>query len=269
MVAKPLTARGNGDILMARAHSWITLGLLVSAPLLLVQSLPAQNLVPGIAPQAAAPTAPHHKSHKTQTAVVLPPMPAGPLSQLPMDQIPPTPAKVSFQDGLLAISAQNSSLGEILRDVRRLTGASIEIPQGSGANERVVTNLGPGAPRDVLAGLLNGSSFNYVMVGSSTDPTAVSTVLLTAKPLAAGETQTVANGNVYQNSPTPMTPGGFAQPIPFGQRNLLAGRPGNGQPGNGQPGNVQPENGQPASADADERAACLEIGRPGLRSGFA
>jgi hypothetical protein len=42
-----------------------------------------------------------------------------------MDQLPPTPAKVSYQGGLLTISAQNSTLGEILRDVRRLTGASI------------------------------------------------------------------------------------------------------------------------------------------------
>jgi len=48
---------------------------------------------------------------------------------------------------LLTISAQNSTLSEILRDVRKLTGASIEIPAGLGANERVVTHLGPGAPR--------------------------------------------------------------------------------------------------------------------------
>jgi hypothetical protein len=175
-------------------------------------------------------------------------MPAGPLSQLPMDQIPPTPAKVSFQDGLLAISSQNSTLGEILRNVRTLTGASIEIPQGSGANERVVAHLGPGAPRDVLAGLLNGSSFNYVMLGSSSDPTAVSSVLLTAKPLAAGETQPVVNANVYETSPTPMPPGRFAQPIPFNQGNLIGRQPGNGQPGNVQPGNVQP-----ATADADDK----------------
>ena len=71
------------------------------------------------------------KSHKTQKPVALPPLPSGPLSQLPMDQIPPTPAKVSYQGGLLTISAQNSTLGEILRDVRRLTGASIEIPQNA------------------------------------------------------------------------------------------------------------------------------------------
>ena len=138
-----------------------------------------------------------------------------------MDQIPATPAKVSYQGGLLTISAQNSTLGEILRDVRKLTGASIEIPPGSGTGERVVAHLGPAAPRDVLAGLLNGSSFNYVMLGSSSDPTAVSSVILTPKPSAAGETQTAANLN--PNNPGAMPPNRFPPSRSTGQvssRNL-------------------------------------------------
>jgi hypothetical protein len=145
-----------------------------------------------------------------------------------MDQIPATPAKVSFQGGLLTISAQNSTLGEILRDVRKLTGASIEMPPGSAAaNERVVAHLGPGAPRDVLAGLFNGTAFNYVMVGSSSDPTAVSSVVLTSKTSSAGETQTAAN--TYQNNPGPMPPNRFPPPQPFNQQ-LIVQQPGNGQP---------------------------------------
>jgi hypothetical protein len=108
-----------------------------------------------------------------------------------MDQIPATPAKVSYEGGLLAISAHNSTLSEILRDVRKLTGASIEIPQGT--SERVVADIGPGAPRDVLALLLNGTSFNYVMLGSNSDPKAVSSVILMLKPSAA-DTQTAASG---------------------------------------------------------------------------
>jgi hypothetical protein len=150
-----------------------------------------------------------------------------------MDQIPATPAKVSYQGGLLTISAQNSTLGEILRDVRKVTGASIEIPSGSGAGERVVTHLGPAAPRDVLASLLNGSSFDYVMLGSSSDPTAVSSVILIPKASAAGEAQTTANLN--QNNPGVMPPNRFAQPF-------------------SQPGVPQPGNGQPANAEADDSA---------------
>ena len=129
----------------------------MAAPVIMAQTAP-QSAAPSPAP--AAP--PHHKVRKTPPQpLVLPPLPSGPLSQLPMDQIPATPAKVTYQGGLLTISAQNSTLGEILRDVRKLIGASIELPASSnGANERVVTHLGPGTPRDVLVGLLNGSSFN-------------------------------------------------------------------------------------------------------------
>ena len=206
----------------------IAMGLLLAAPALLAQNSTSTSTstLPNLTaqtPAAKTPAAPvgthrrHHKTKKAPTPVVLPPMPSGPLRQLPMDQIPATPAKVSFEGGLLTIAAQNSTLNEILHDVRRLTGASIDIPPGSGANERVVTHLGPGAPRDVLAGLLNGTSFNYVMMGSSTDPAAVVSVILTAKPSAAGEAQGQNAGNVYQNNPVVagMPQGRFGQAQPF------------------------------------------------------
>lgn len=213
---------------MTSARTSIAFGLLLASLMIRAQT----------APQPATPTTPHPKHHKAQPPLVLPPLPPGPLRQLPMDQIPATPAKVGFENGLLTISAQNSTLGEILRDVRKLTGASIEIPQSSAANERVVAHLGPGAPRDVLAGLLNGSTFNYVMVGSSSDPAAVASVLLTPKASVAGEPQTVAavSQNVYQNSnPMPVAPTRFPGSGMLGQ-NIAA---------------VQP--GQPASADADDK----------------
>src|ERR1017187_5144977 len=105
--------------------------------------------------QNATPAA-HRKGHKKPAPFVLPPLPAGPLRQVPMDQLPAAPPKVSYQNGLLTIAAQNATLDEILREVRKSTGASIAIPPG-GASGRVVAQLGPGAPRDVLALLLNGT----------------------------------------------------------------------------------------------------------------
>ncbi len=217
---------------MLRERRSIVLGLLlgvlgVSAPALLAQTS-----------QATAPaTPPHHRTHKTQKPLVLPPLPSGPLQQVPMDKLPTTPARVSYQNGLLAISAQNSTLGDILREVHRLTGASIDIPQGSAANERVVTSLGPGAPRDVLAGLLNGSSFNYVMLGSNSDPAAVSSIMLTAKPLGPGETAPAVTANVYESNPAPVAP----NPVPprAFNRELLGPRP-------------VPGNAQAAAADSDD-----------------
>jgi hypothetical protein len=206
---------------------WMFSALLLAAPVLIAQTVPDQT----VSPPAATTTTPTRDSTKVQKQqpppLVLPPMPSGPLSQMPMDQIPPMAAKVKFQGGLLEISAQNSTLGEILRDVRKLTGASIDFPPGSsGMNERVVTHLGPGAPRDVLDVLLNGSSFNYVMVGSSSDPGAVSSVILSAKPSASGETA----ANARQPG-QPMLPAGIP-PRAFDTSGPHIGLPGNPQPAN-------------------------------------
>ena len=62
-----------------------------------------------------------------------------------------------------------------------------------------MVQLGPGAPRDVLAALLNGTSYNYVMLGSASDPRSVASVLLTSRP--GGPVQTAANTEI--GSPTP------------------------------------------------------------------
>lgn len=211
---------------MPPTRGWVALGLLLTAPVLLALTfLAPATLAQEAAPAAAKPVPKRHKAHKAPPPLVLPPLPAGPLSQLPMDQIPATPATVGYQNGLLTISAQNSTLGEILRDVRKLTGASFDIPpHSSGADERVIVNLGPGAPRDVLAALLNGSSFNYVMMGSDADPTALATVILTPKASATGVTQAAANAN-----PGAMPPNGFPSSQPFNQQNMVS-RAGRGQP---------------------------------------
>jgi hypothetical protein len=86
---------------------------------------------------------------------------------------------VTFSNGLLTIAAENSTLADILRAVRAKTGAVVEVPPN--ATERVVTHLGPGPARSVLATLLNGSHFNYVMLGSPTNPDKVDRVILTSK----------------------------------------------------------------------------------------
>jgi len=173
---------------------------LIAAFLLLTAVPPARAEDP--APPNTPPA--HHKSHNIQKKapdpLVLPPLPPGPLQQVPMDKIPATAPQVTYANGQLTIVAENATLGSILKDVRQLTGASIDLP-ANGAPERVVTHIGPGAPRDVLAVLLNGTQFNYVMLGSSSDPSVVSTVVISPKP-GSGETQTVANAGYQPNEQT-------------------------------------------------------------------
>ncbi|HVO79607.1 MAG TPA: AMIN domain-containing protein [Terriglobales bacterium] len=93
----------------------------------------------------------------------------------------PRNVEVQFQDGQLRIWADKVTLAELLKEVRRKTGADIPIPAGTD-QELVVADLGPAPARDVLASLLNGSRFNFIMVGSDADPNQLHSVILTPRP---------------------------------------------------------------------------------------
>jgi hypothetical protein len=133
------------------------------------------------------PTRPNSPSHSSQNQKKnkkqqpLPPLPSGPtgpVQPIPLDSIAAVPPQVTYENNQLTIVAPNSTLADILRAVRKTTGAEIEIPA---APERVVTNLGPGPAREVVAELLNGSRFNYVLLGSPADDATLTRVVLVAK----------------------------------------------------------------------------------------
>ncbi len=151
---------------------------------------------------------PVHKSHKKAETAPIPPYTPRTLSPLPLEQVPSVPPEVAYSDGKLRIVAHNSTLGDILRAVRAQTGAEVDVP--SNANERVVATLGPGPARDVLATLLNGTRFNYVMLGTPGDPTAVQRVVLTAK---TGPDNPVNTASAAQPGPQGMPPNRFQQPM--------------------------------------------------------
>jgi len=133
----------------------------------------------GIANPANGTTSQTHK--KAKKPAPLPPLPngpTGPVQPIPLDSMAPVPPQVSYQNAQLTIVAPNSTLGDILRAVRKQTGAEIEIPV---ATERVVTHLGPGPAREVVAELLNGSRFNYVLMGSPANEAALTRVVLVLK----------------------------------------------------------------------------------------
>jgi hypothetical protein len=119
---------------------------------------------------------------RTKKPALPPPLPSGPqgpVPQIPLDSIPAVAPQVVYQSGQLTILAPNSTLGDILRAIRKQTSADIDIP--ANANERVVTSLGPGPAREVVAELLNGSRFNYVLLGSPSDASRLTRVVLVAK----------------------------------------------------------------------------------------
>lgn len=87
-------------------------------------------------------TAQNHKKSRKAPPPPLPSGPTGPVQQIPLDSIAAVPPQVSFQNNQLTIVASNSTLSDILRAVKKLTGAEIDVPS---APERVVTRLGPWA----------------------------------------------------------------------------------------------------------------------------
>jgi hypothetical protein len=62
----------------------------------------------------------------------------------------------------LRISAKNASLKQILADVASRIGAKLE---GMGADERVFGEYGPAPAKEVLAELLQGSTYNVMLIG--------------------------------------------------------------------------------------------------------
>lgn len=145
------------------------------------------------------------KTKKTAQLAPLPNGPTGPVPQIPLDSMAPVLPQVNFENGQLTIVAPNSTLGDILRAVRKQTGADIDVPE---AKERVVTHLGPGPARDVIAELLNGSRFNYVLLGSPDDASILTRVVLVQK---SGPEIAAAQG---LGQPGQRRPGEAVQPQP-------------------------------------------------------
>ncbi|HEY1264155.1 MAG TPA: hypothetical protein VGF06_11580, partial [Terriglobales bacterium] len=144
----------------------------------------------------------HHPRRKKpkaeKTVQELPPAPVQPPAPLTLAEQPAVPPQVTYQNGMLGIVADNCVLADVLRAIHSQTGAAIEIP--ANATERVALRLGPGPPREVLASLLNGSHFDYVLLGTTANPNALAQVILMTKTLP-GPADVAANQNTFAAPP--------------------------------------------------------------------
>jgi hypothetical protein len=84
---------------------------------------------------------------------------------------------VTYSNGKLTVVAWNATLAEVLHAISAQTGIAIDFPAGSAA-DRIVVREGPGTTRQVLTNLLNGSDFNYVILGSPDRPDELTRVVL-------------------------------------------------------------------------------------------
>lgn len=129
-------------------------------------------------------------------------------------ELPPVAPTVTYRGGQLTIIAQNSTLFDILTGVRKATGAVVDAPPAS-AGERVATRLGPGRPSDVLAALLNGSRFDYILLGSPQDPGGVRRLILSPRSgggAAAAGAPGSSPGAMFSRPAVRPVPGARTQP---------------------------------------------------------
>jgi hypothetical protein len=197
---------------------------MLAGALMLPVALQAQTTT---APQSHPKTVHHHKKPAPAEET---PQPAPPPPTLEQQQ--PQPPDVTYNNGQLTIDARNATLSQVLHSVQAKTGASIDVP-ASASNDRVATVIGPGQPRDVLVSLLNGTKFDYVILGINGNPGGIQRVILT--PRQAGGSQTTSGAVQQQQQPQaqdqseedqaaeveaeppppehPMAPGRFRPPI--------------------------------------------------------
>jgi hypothetical protein len=124
---------------------------------------------------------------------------SGPVPPSMLDQ-PPKPAQIDFIQGTLTIRADNASLDQILRSLAGQSGMKVE---GFGQDERVFGSFGPGNPQDVLSDLLNGTSYNVLMVGAESDGAPSHLILTPATARTdAASTEPVNSAPVPTQSPS-------------------------------------------------------------------
>ncbi len=97
-----------------------------------------------------------------------------------IEEAPQPPLLVSYQNGMLGIHSDKATLSEVLYLVQKRTGADIAIPAGA-EQEKVAVDLGPAPAPEVLAQLLNGSKFNFLILNNASDPTKLDRVILSTR----------------------------------------------------------------------------------------
>jgi len=125
--------------------------------------------------------------------------PASPPPPPTLQQMPPSAPQVQYRDGLLTISANNSTLLDVLNAVGAQTGANVTAPPAASA-ARLFLQIGPAPPRDVLSRLLAGTNLDYLLAGSPDDPNALRQVIITQRQ---GGPAVAQNPNPPRPSPLP------------------------------------------------------------------
>jgi len=114
-----------------------------------------------------------------------------------------TPLEVTYRNGLLGIRANKVTLSEVLFAVQQRTGAQVSIAAGAEL-EKVVAEIAPAPAPEVLARLLNGSKFNFLILSAVDNPLQLDRVILSMRP--EGGFQPSALPRVQEDDPEDREP---------------------------------------------------------------
>ncbi len=95
-----------------------------------------------------------------------------------------TPPIAQLTDGKLTIRANGQDFASVLESVHSVTGVTVDMPSGMDS-EPVFLSMGPASITDALVALMDGSDYNYIIVGSEKDPRLVKRLILTRRTSAA------------------------------------------------------------------------------------
>lgn len=175
---------------------------------------------------------------------------------------PPARVEVEYAAGKLRIRTNSkANLSEVLSEVHRRTGADIPIPAGA-EQEQVVTDIPPSLPRDAVAMLLNGSHFNFIIVGDDGDPSKLKRVILTPKGAEGTSQPIIYTGNTPPVESSPDLPEPAQAEAPTSEPPPIE-QPVTDQPGADQtPNQPSPNEPQPAQAQPDMMPSMPPDGPP-------
>lgn len=95
------------------------------------------------------------------------------------------PPIAQVTDGKLTIRANGQDFASVLESVRSVTGLTVEMPPGSNSDP-VFLSVGPTEVSNALVALLDGTNYNYIIVGSEQDSRVVKRLILTDRTSGSG-----------------------------------------------------------------------------------
>jgi hypothetical protein len=116
----------------------------------------------------------------SHAALVAANYPAGGSQPASIQAVPEPPLQITYLHGMLSIRSNKATLSEVLYAVQQKTGADIAIPAGA-EQEKVVAYVEPAPAPEVLARLLNGSHFNFLILSAPDDPNKLDRVILSTR----------------------------------------------------------------------------------------